>query len=201
MYNRKFYIDKLLVWKDKPLIKIITGLRRSGKSTLIKLYMEELIRQGVSAKCILYINKEALQFEAIKTYAELYKEVRARQEKAKGKLYLFVDEVQEIEAWEKAVVSIHSEELADIYLTASNARIFSAELATLLGRRYIQIPVFPLTFGEYLKFREITDFTDKDFNDFMEFGGLPGIHHLHWERQIIYEYIWKISGISDTHSG
>jgi len=166
VYNRKFYIDKLMAWKDKPLIKIITGLRRSGKSTLIKLYMEELTRQGVSAKRILYINKEDLQFEAIKTYAELYKEVRARRKKAKDKLYLFVDEVQEIEAWEKAVVSIHSEELADIYLTGSNARIFSAELATLPGGGCIQIPVFPLTFGEYLKFRKITVFIKKGLSIF-----------------------------------
>lgn len=157
--------------------------------------MEELSRQGVSGKRIVYINKESLQFESIKTYTELYEEVRAQRAKVKRKLYLFVDEVQEIEEWEKAIVSIHTEDLADIYLTGSNARIFSAELATLLGGRYIQIPVFPLTFGEFLEFREIVRFTDDDFNDFLEFGGLPGIHHLDWERQIIYEYL---NAIFDT---
>ena len=195
MYNRKFYIDRLRAWQDKPLIKIITGLRRSGKSTLIKLFIDDLLRQGVNEKRIVYINMELLQFEHLRSYNDLYKEVRVRRKQAGQKLYLFVDEVQEIEAWEKAAVSILAEELADIYLTGSNARIFSAELATLLGGRYIQIPVFPLTFSEFLQFRERTDFTDEDFNDFLQFGGLPGIHHLNWEQPVIYEYI---NAIYDT---
>ena len=195
MYNRKYYIEQISKWRDKPLIKIITGLRRSGKSTLIKLYMEELFKKGVSKQHVFYINKESLEFETIKTYNELYKEVRKRWKENKRKLYLFIDEVQEISEWEKAVVSVHSEGLADVYVTGSNARIFSKELATLLGGRYIQIPIFPLTFSEFLVFRGISQYSEDDFNEFIEYGGMPGIHHLHWERQIIYEYI---SAIYDT---
>ena len=195
MYNRKYYVDKIYRWKDKPLIKIITGLRRSGKSTLLKLYIHSLLEAGVNQDRIIYINKESLRFEHIKTYQDFYNEVNARLKKTKQTLYVFVDEVQEIEEWEKAAVSLLSEERTDLYLTGSNARIFSAELATLLGGRYIQIPLFPLTFAEFLVFRGKEKPTDDDFNDFLEFGGLPGIHHLEWEQPVVYEYL---SAVFDT---
>ena len=189
MYNRKKYVERLYQWKDKPLIKIITGLRRSGKSTLIQLFIEELRRSGIAPQRILYINKESLQFQHIATFNDLYREVSRAYRKIKQKLYLFVDEVQEIDHWEKAVISLHSEDIADIYLTGSNARIFSGELATLLGGRYIPIPVFPLTYSEFLLFRQKERHDEETFNEFLQFGGLPGIHHLQWEEHIIYEYL------------
>ncbi|GAB4335356.1 MAG: ATP-binding protein [Calditrichia bacterium] len=195
MYNRKTYIDYLYQWKDKPLVKIITGLRRSGKSTLIKLYIDSLLNSGIGAERICYINKESLQFEHISTFKDLYQEVRAAHAKVKQKLYLFVDEVQEIEHWEKAIISLHSEEVADIYLTGSNARIFSGELATLLGGRYIPISVLPLTYSEFLLFRRKEKHDETSFNEFLQFGGLPGIHHLQWEGAVIYEYL---SAVFDT---
>lgn len=104
-------------------------------------------------------------------------------------MYVFVDEVQQIEQWEKAAVSLHTEGLCDLYLTCSNARLFSAELATRLSGRYIPIGIFPLTFYEYLQFREAEAYNENLFNEFTEFGGMPGIHHLHWERNIIFEYL------------
>ena len=189
MYNRKTYLDRLYQWKDKPLIKIITGLRRSGKSTLIKLFIDSLLNSGIGAERILYINKESLQFRHITTFEDLYKEVTTVYKMIKQKLYLFVDEVQEIDRWEKAVVSLHSEEIADIYLTGSNARIFAGELATLLGGRYIPISVFPLTYSEFLIFRRKEEHDEDTFNEFLQFGGLPGIHHLQWDENFIYEYL------------
>ncbi|RMH86250.1 MAG: ATP-binding protein [Calditrichaeota bacterium] len=189
MYIRKTYLKRLYRWKDKPLIKIITGLRRSGKSTLIKLFVDSLVNSGVEPERVLYINKESLKFQHIATFAHLYREALAAYQKVKHKLYLFVDEVQEIDQWEKAVVSLHSEEIADIYLTGSNARLFAGELATLLGGRYIQIPVFPLTYSEFLIFRQKDNHDENAFNEFLQFGGLPGIHHLEWNEGVIYEYL------------
>ncbi len=189
VYNRNIYIKRLHQWKDKPLIKIITGLRRSGKSTLIKLFINSLINSGIDTERILYINKELIQFQQIATFVDLYNEVNVLHNKVKQKLYLFVDEVQEIENWEKAVVSLHSENIADIYLTGSNARIFAGELATLLGGRYIPISVFPLTYSEFLIFRRKEKHDEDSFNEFLQFGGMPGIHHLQWEENIIYEYL------------
>jgi len=189
VYNRKTYLERLFQWKDRPVIKIITGLRRSGKSTLIKLFIDSLLHSGIDARRILYINKESLQFQHIATFEDLYREVMSVYKQVKQKLYLFVDEVQEIDHWEKAVGSLHSEDVADIYLTGSNARIFAGELATLLGGRYIPIPVLPLTYSEFLIFRQKDMHDETTFNEFLRFGGLPGIHHLQWEDNIIYEYL------------
>ena len=191
MYNRKSYTDQIYRWKDKPLVKIISGLRRSGKSTLLKLYMDSLVKTGISPERIIYVNKESLRYDHIKTYKELYQEINGRYKKIKKKLYLFVDEVQEIEQWEKAVVSFHSDNIADIYLTGSNARIFSGELATLLGGRYVQIPIYPLTYSEFLLFRE-SPHEERLFDEFLEFGGMPGLHHLKRERAVLYEYLRAI---------
>ncbi|MHB2150972.1 ATP-binding protein [Calditrichota bacterium LG25] len=192
MYNRKIYLDKLKAWQDKPLIKILVGLRRAGKSTLIKLFINSLIEKKVEAQRVLYINKESLQYAYVQTYTDLYREVRNRYNKINQKLYLFVDEVQEIENWEKAIISIYTEELADIYISGSNARIFSGELATLLGGRYIPILVLPLTYNEFLLFRNQIKHDEKYFNEFLKYGGLPGIHHLQWKDEFIFEYIYAV---------
>ncbi len=189
MYNRKFYINRLFKWRDQPVIKIITGIRRSGKSTLIKLFIDHLLKSGVDKNRIVYINKESLQFEDIQTYSDLYNTIRQHSQRVQKKLYVFVDEVQQIEQWEKAAISLFSEDIADLYFAGSNARLLSAELATLLGGRYIEISVFPLTYSEFLLFRGKQKSSDTDFRDYLEVGGMPGIHHLHWERPIIFEYL------------
>lgn len=192
MYNRNSYIKKLETWKDKPLIKIITGIRRSGKSTLIRLFIKQLKDSGIEKERILYINKESLEFESIKNYRHLYDLVKSRRKAIGKKLYLFVDEAQQIELWEKAAVSLFSEDIADIYLSGSNSKLVSPELATLLSGRYIKIDVLPLTFSEFLIFRERENATDTDFEEFLKYGGMPGIHHTNWETQFIYEYLNSI---------
>ena len=195
MYNRRNYIDKLKQWENKPLIKIITGIRRAGKSTLIRLFIEHLKNSGINESQILYINKESLEFEAIQNYKQLYDYVKTRFTELNKKLYLFVDEVQYIESWEKAAVSLFSENVADIYLSGSNSQLLSSEFAALLSGRYIEIKVFPLTFSEFLIFRNKNSVSDNDFNDFLKFGGMPGIHQIIWEQPIIFEYL---SSVFDT---
>jgi len=192
LYNRKNYISKLEQWKDKPIIKILTGIRRSGKSTIMLLFIERLKKLRVPKKQILYINKESLEFEFIRSYRELYDYVKNHFAKLNKKLYLLIDEVQYIESWEKAVVSLFSENIADIYLSGSNSELLSSDLATLLSGRYIEIRVLPLTFSEFLIFRNKSSFNDKDFSDYLMFGGMPGIHHLQWESSVIFEYLNSI---------
>ncbi len=189
MYNRNFYIQKLLTWKGKPLIKIITGIRRSGKSTLLRLFIEELKSRKVSQKNILYINKESLEYDFLNDYKKLNKFVTDFYNKRKRKIFLFIDEVQLIEKWEKVIISFFSNDIADIYLTGSNADLFSEELSTLLGGRYIEMKILPLSFSEFLTFRQIKTPTENDFAEYLKYGGMPGIHHLHWETSIIYEYL------------
>jgi len=189
MINRPIYIDRLRKWFNKPVIKIISGVRRSGKSTLMKLFIQQLIKENIGKESILYINKESLEFEHIKNYTDLYQYVRSHHKKCKQKCYVFVDEVQQIEEWEKAVISLFSEDVADIYLAGSNSNLLSPELATLLGGRYIELKIFPLTYAEFLIFRGKNTDTEAEFSNFLEYGGMPGIHHLHWERDIIYEYL------------
>ena len=192
MYNRNFYIEQFEKWKEKPLIKVITGIRRSGKSTLLKLFIEKLKNDGVNSSEIIFINKESLEFEEIQNYHNLYKFVKSVHDKTQKKLFLFIDEVQLIESWEKAVISLFSENAADIYIAGSNAGLMSSELASLLSGRYIEIKIFPLTFSEFLVFRNSYDSLEEEFNRFLKIGGLPGIHHLQYDIEVIYEYINSI---------
>ncbi len=192
MYNRKEYLGQMAKWQDKPVIKVITGMRRSGKSTLIKLFINHLHKKGISKNRILYINKESLQFEHINTYKHLFDTTIIQYKNTGKKLYIFVDEIQLIEDWEKAIISLFSDEIADIYITGSNARMLSEDLATLLGGRYIKIPIYPLTLDEFLLFSGSESDKETRFNEFLQFGGLPGIHHLHWEKLIIYEYLGSV---------
>lgn len=153
MHERKLYLDKISPFMGKPLIKVISGVRRCGKSTFIKMVMERLAEKKVPPKNSIHINMELMEFEFITDHRELYRYVQKRLPANGGPKYLFIDEVQEIAGWEKAVGSMLAEKLADIYLTGSNSRLLSSEFATLLTGRYVQIPMFTLGFKEFLQFR------------------------------------------------
>ena len=132
MYERNLYMDRIRPFIDKPVIKIITGMRRVGKSCLIKLIIEMLKQKLENKRAILYINKESLDFEFISDYRDLNQYVTKCFKGVKGKKYLFVDEIQEIAEWEKAITSLFSQGNIDIYATGSNAHLLSSEIATLL---------------------------------------------------------------------
>ncbi len=196
LIERNSYTGKIVPYIDKPVIKIITGMRRVGKSKLLELLILHLRKKHNDNK-IIFLNMESLEYDFIKTYNDLYNYVKKEFRSSNKKNFLFIDEVQLINKWEKAVNSLFSEKVADIYITGSNAYLFSKELATHLSGRYIEIEVFPLTFSEFLDFRKATlkrNITDveSEFNLFLKYGGLPAIHNFELNDEIIYEYLFNI---------
>jgi len=179
---------------DKPVVKVITGMRRCGKSIILELTKEELRKRGVLKKQIFSVNFESLQYEDLKDYKALYKAIKTAAKAAKGKLYLFIDEIQEVESWEKVINSIRVDCDCDIYITGSNARLLSSELATLLSGRYVEIRVYPLSFGEYLEFAQTNENVgtlsqEQHFANFLRYGGLPGIHEMKWDETVLLQYL------------
>lgn len=144
-------MQQLKAFKDNKIIKVITGLRRSGKSTLLQMYRDELITNGVSLSQIQYINFELMKYDNIRSYKQLYNLV-VENIIPNQKNYLFFDEIQQVEGWEKAINSLVLEYDTDIYVTGSNAYLLSSELATLISGRYVEIKVLPLSFKEYNEF-------------------------------------------------
>ncbi len=188
LINRERYLNKIEGYIDVPIIKILTGMRRSGKSCLMKLLIEKLKRNKISKKNIIYINKESLEFDNIKTYLDLNKYILEK--KRNGKVYLFIDEVQEIEQWEKCITSLFTDGNFDIYLTGSNAHLLSSELATLLSGRYVEISVYTLTFQEFLTFRgQGQGNLEEEFQLFLKYGGFPVLHNFKFDDELIYNYI------------
>ncbi len=196
MIQRKIYMKQLEAFRDQPLIKVITGMRRSGKSTLLTLWAEALAAQGVRPEQIIRINFESMEFDAIRDYRALYQWVK---EKMKGlpHVYLMLDEVQAVAHWEKAVNSLFMEGAADIYLTGSNSSLLSSEISTLLSGRYVEIQVFPLSFKEYLDFLPPEKLKDREnaFLSYVKYGALPIVPFLPQENNTISLFL---SGIYHT---
>ena len=189
---RNSYLEKLRPFEDKPVIKVLTGLRRSGKSYLLRMKIEQLRAAGVPDSHILYIDKESLEFEDIRTYQDLHRRVLAHCKGLTGRKYLFVDEVQEIEAWEKALASLLGQGAADIYVSGSNAHLLSSEMATLLSGRHVEIPVLPLGFEEFRVFRSrksVAAGLEEDFSLYLKYGGLPGIHEFDLSDEAVFQYL------------
>ncbi|MCK5723959.1 MAG: ATP-binding protein, partial [Gammaproteobacteria bacterium] len=190
MYKRNLYIDRIKPYVNKPVIKVITGMRRVGKSYLLRLIIENFKAQKITKDNILYINKESLDYDFIQNYKDLNRYVKGYFKNANGRRYLFVDEIQEIHEWEKAVTSFFSESDFDIYITGSNARLLSSEIATLISGRYIEIPVFALSFEEFLLFRsEKRKDIATEFSTYLWAGGFPAIHHFDFDQEVVYQYI------------
>lgn len=189
MIERQEYINRILPWMNQPMVKVLSGLRRSGKSVIMQQLVSHLKKEGIKDKNIVYINMESLENESLKTHGALYKDIKKKFKGIKGQCYLFIDEVQEIKSWEKAIASFLAEKTADIVITGSNAHLLSSELATLLTGRHIVISIYPLTFSEHCFFRGKIkkEHRDEEFIRFMQFGGLPGIHHFDTD-ELIYEY-------------
>jgi len=193
MIERKRYIEKIIPFIEKPIIKVITGIRRCGKSTLLKQIIQLLKNRNVTSEQIIHINMELMEFDSLKNYRDLYTYIRERQTKTNLKYYVFIDEVQEVEDWEKAINSLLAEEKSDIYISGSNARLLSSELATLLSGRYIEFKIYSLVFSEFLAFSHNYDFdNEKQFNQFLKLGGFPGLHHMELDDTVIRQYLQSI---------
>ncbi len=195
MINRDMYLNKLLAYKDTEFIKVITGIRRCGKSSLLKLFMEKILEEDKKAN-IIYMNFESFEFDDIINYKDMYNKI-SKQINKKNKNYILLDEVQRVEKWEKAVNAITVDFDADIYITGSNAYLLSSELSTYLSGRYIEIKVLPLSFKEFLNFTALEDkrtLEDK-FIEYIKFGGMPGIITIKDEENL---YENAIKGIYNT---
>ena len=177
MILRNKYLNRLIEAKDTEFIKVITGVRRSGKSTLLLMFKEYLLKNNINEKNIIHINFESAIYDDIKDYKDLYKYIK--KELNAGKTYILLDEVQNVDKWEKAINSINIDFDVDIYITGSNAYLLSSELATLLSGRYVEIKMYTLSFREFLEFNNYdnTNIDDK-FYEYLKFGGLPAIPHI-----------------------
>lgn len=170
MVERKEYLEHLIQWKDEQVIKVVTGIRRCGKSTLLLQYQEWLKASGVSDEQIVTINFEELEYEELQDYKKLYAYLKNRL--CKGKMtYIFLDEIQKVSAFEKVVDSLYVKPQVDLYVTGSNAYLLSGDLATLLTGRYVEIKMLPLSFYEFL---EVTGSgQEQGLSEYMRDGGLP----------------------------
>ena len=172
MIERPEYLEELKRWKDKDVIKVITGIRRCGKSTLFELFINYLKENGIKNNQIIHINLEDADYN-FKDYKELYDYVTSKIDN-KNNYYVFLDEVQNISEFQKAVDSLYIKKNVDVYITGSNAYLLSGELATLLSGRYIEIKMLPLSFKEYVSSFEDNSNTYNLFLDYMKNGGMPG---------------------------
>ena len=172
MINRDEYLQKLISFRDKELIKVITGIRRCGKSTLFKLFQEYLLDNGVEQDQIININFEDLDYEHINNYRILYDYIKPKLNPNK-KNYIFLDEIQHVENFEKAVDSLYINKNVDLYITGSNAFFLSGELATLLSGRYVEIKMLPFSFKEYSSALPDNISIDRKFSMYTEEGGFP----------------------------
>ena len=195
LLKRDYYLDKLIASKDLNLIKVITGVRRCGKSILLQQFKEYLINENIDKKNIIYMNFESAEWYDIKNYRDLYDYIIKR--KNGGKNYILLDEVQNIKNWERAVNSLIVDIDCDIYITGSNAYLLSSELTTLLAGRILTIKLYPFSFKEYINaypFGKDEDKYDK-FDKYLKFGGLPMLINLNDNEQLIMDYLTDIKEV------
>lgn len=174
LINRPEYLNQLIQHKNVDLVKIITGIRRCGKSSLLDLFHQHLINDGISKENIIHMNLESLRYNQLSDYLAFYNYVSELIPET-GKTYLIFDELQAVEHWEKAIESFRLDFDVDIYITGSNAFLLSTEFSTLLSGRYVEIQMLPLSFKEFLNFYrfESTVSIDAKFQKYLQFGGMP----------------------------
>lgn len=195
MIERFRYIEQVTPFIDKPVIKVFSGIRRSGKSVLLKQVIHLLKERGISSSQIIHINMELMEFDEIKNYQHLHQYITRHQKKGHDKYYIFIDEVQEVEGWEKTINSLLAEERNDLYITGSNARLLSSELASLLSGRYVEFKMHTLVFSEFDTLRKqkgSENSLNQEFDLFLKFGGFPGIHHMELDDTVVRQYLQSI---------
>lgn len=192
MVERKEYLDQLWAWKDEQQIKVVTGIRRCGKSVLLEQYQQRLLAEGVAPEQIISINFEDMDNEPLKDYKALYHYLK--EHLCAGKMtYIFLDEIQEVESFEKVVDSLYIRDGVDIYITGSNAYMLSSELSTLLSGRYTEIKMLPLSFREYTAVTGLPK--EEGFAEFMKTGGIPYIAVMNRTDEKVNQYL---EGIYNT---
>lgn len=178
MINRPHYLNQLIQSMDNDIIKVITGVRRCGKSVLMMQYRDYLLGQGIAADNIIYLNFEAFELASIRTEDQLHQLLGERLTKGRQQ-YLLMDEIQYVPGWQRVINGVRVSFQVDIVITGSNAMMLSGELATLLAGRYIQIPIYPLSFAEFLTGQDIPADDERRlpaaFREYEEYGGFPAV--------------------------
>ena len=189
MINRPDYIEAIEPFIDKPLVKILAGVRRCGKSTIFEMLKEEFLRRGASANCIICKRYTEMDIPENITAKQMYDELAAAMA-GKGHCYLLLDEIQEIDGWEKAVNSLLESTDADIYVTGSNSKLMSSEISTYLTGRYVSIPVYTLSFKEYLAFKQDSSLSRRELlEEYIRFGGFPIVALSEYDEQSAYQIV------------
>lgn len=190
MYKRNLYLQKISKYLDTPVVKVVTGMRRVGKSYFLKMIIDYLLKTSGNERQIIYINMESLDFEFIHDYQNLNDYVKNEAKDSNSPISLFVDEVQEIEGWEKCIVSLLGSGQYDIFISGSNASMLSSDLATLLSGRYVEFPIYSLSFSEFRQFTVSSglDLT-RSFANYLKFGGFPALPHFQFDQEVAYQYI------------
>ena len=192
MVKREEYLRRLQEWKDEQVIKVVTGIRRCGKSTLLSQYQDYLLNNGIEEQQIISVNFEELEYEELTDYKRLYAYIKERLYD-KGMTYIFLDEIQKVPSYEKVVDSLYVKKGTDIYIAGSNAHMLSSDLATLLTGRYVEISMLPLSFKEYCK--QTGDRPDKGFSEYMKNGGMPYVASMEKTSEKVSTYL---EGIYNT---
>ena len=194
MIDRPLYMDKIMAYADTPFVKILTGVRRCGKSTILKMIMERLkTERHIPDERIISCRYDSMEYVDL-TAKDMYDQLKSRLS-TEGKTYLFLDEVQEIEGWERVVNSLASDFDVDLYVTGSNSRMMSSEIATYLTGRYISFRIFTLSFGEYLMFkRQYAPVGDAktELANYVRLGGFPATHLQAYSQEEVYTIVRDI---------
>lgn len=194
MIYRPMYVDKIMAYTDTPFVKILTGVRRCGKSTILKMIMEKLLdEKGVAEAQIVSYRFDSMEYEDV-TAKQMYLELKKRLY-ANGRTYLFLDEIQEIDGWEKVVNSLASDFDVDIYVTGSNSRMMSSEISTYLTGRYVAFRIYTLSFEEYLNFkRQYAPLEDRrvELANYIKLGGFPATHLQGYSQDEVYTVVRDI---------
>jgi len=190
-------MEKIRLFIDKPVIKVISGMRRCGKSVILKLLQEELIQKGIPPERIVYLNFESLSLSSLQDADSLHSYVINIARRMPGHFYIMLDEIQQVSGWERAVASFRVDLDCDIFITGSNSNLLSADIAASLAGRYVEIRIHPLSVAEYLNFTAATgEKREKDpglqFKNFLRYGGLPGIHEMDIYTEAVVPYLTDV---------
>lgn len=192
MIKRESYMRRIRPFINGELVKVMTGIRRSGKSVMLELVKQELLEMGVEKAQFISINFEDMRYLHLCTAQVLHQEILTRAEGIAGKVYLFFDEIQEVKDWEKCVNSLRVALDCDIYITGSNAKLLSGELATYLGGRYVEFVIYPFSFAEFLElYRPTTPqaTVQQCFQQYLLFGGMPYLSRLNYQEEPVRQYL------------
>ena len=195
MIKREMYMSRIRPFIGSELIKVVTGIRRSGKSVMLELVKQELIESGVSTDNFISFNFEDMNYAALCNAKALHDEITARAKSIQGKIYLFFDEIQEVTDWEKCINSLRVSIDCDIYITGSNAKLLSGELATYLAGRYVEFVIYPFSFAEFIDMYKSVisqDSIQQCFQKYLIYGGMPYLGKLQYAEEPARQYLCDV---------